>query len=174
MRRGKLGLRLASLREAQIVEAEVGGKVGLIVPSEEWSCPGHVRPLGEPRAPPSSFSGVGWNCGKVNVMNRTRQSSVIDSSTIPLYQYVTVLPAQSAWGFSSTPRFRHETHNGEIGRQVRLHVLWWVSSEEWVTSDRSSFSDYEVARTERSAFLFTHVMAEHSHRAWSSADDRPA
>src|SRR5215510_1291517 len=89
--------------------------------------------------------------------SRSGQSSVVDASAIPLDQHVTVLPAQSAWGFSPAARFRHETHDGEIRRQVRLHVLWRVSSKECVTSHRPLLSDHEAARTKLPAVFFTHV-----------------
>jgi hypothetical protein len=56
---GEIGLGGADLGQAEVVEAEVGGKVGLFVSSEPGPGAGDVAPFGEALAPEASFSGVG-------------------------------------------------------------------------------------------------------------------
>ena len=47
-----LGLGGPGLWDAQVIEPEVSGEVGLVVATEEGSSARRARPLGEPRAPP--------------------------------------------------------------------------------------------------------------------------
>src|SRR5437762_4661349 len=49
---GKLCLRLSHLRESQVIEAEVGWKVRLIVPGKKRARLRYIAPLGEARPPP--------------------------------------------------------------------------------------------------------------------------
>lgn len=49
---GHIGLRLADLGNAQVVEPQVGGQVWLVMPPEERAGSCHVRPLGKAIAPP--------------------------------------------------------------------------------------------------------------------------
>jgi len=99
----------------------------------------------------------GWKDRFEHGISREGLTPVVNASAIPLDQYVAVLPAQSARRYGAAARFRDETHQGEITRQVRLHVLWRVNSDEWVTSDRPLFSDHETARTKGPALFFTQV-----------------
>jgi hypothetical protein len=49
----QVGLGLACLGQAQVIEAQIGRNVGLTVPLEQGPGPGHVGPLGESPPPPS-------------------------------------------------------------------------------------------------------------------------
>jgi hypothetical protein len=56
---GEINLLLADFRKAQAAVAGVCGEMGLVVAGKEWGGAGHIALLGEARAPPLSFSGIG-------------------------------------------------------------------------------------------------------------------
>src|SRR5215470_17417118 len=61
----EIRLGFSGLGNAQVVEAEVGGQVRLIVPLEERLGPHHVPPLRETRAPPLVVLRDGMVLGQV-------------------------------------------------------------------------------------------------------------
>ena len=62
---GQVGLRLAGLGQPQVVEAEVGREVRLVVAGEQrvGPAPRCVHSV-KPWPHQASFSGMGWNCGR--------------------------------------------------------------------------------------------------------------
>src|ERR1700722_1670562 len=48
----EIGLCFSHLPNPQIVEAELPGQMWLHVPTEKWTSPCHIRPLGETLSPP--------------------------------------------------------------------------------------------------------------------------